>query len=312
MLWRGEGKLLTMIVVVAPGQGSQKPGFLTPWLDVDDVAETLRAWSDLIDVDLVRHGTVSDQDTIRDTAIAQPLIVAAGMIAGAMLSKKLRKDQAVSYAGHSVGEFTAAHLAGVLSAEDAITLVALRGRAMAEAAAVVPTGMAAVMGGEPEEVSAELEARGLVPANVNGAGQIVAAGPKDVLAQLSENPIAGTRVIGLDVAGAFHTHYMASAVDSLREATRTVSFSDPADPLYTNSDGSIVCDGDTVRDLLVSQVSSPVRWDLCMAGFAGHGITRMIELPPAGALAGLAKRGMPGVEALKIDLPDHIDALTLG
>ncbi len=300
-----------MIVIAAPGQGSQKPGFLTPWLDLPEVSDTLSAWSQAIGVDLIGHGTVSDQDTIRDTQIAQPLIVAAGLLTGRLVQKTLGRQTAVSYAGHSVGEFTAAALSGALSDEDALGLVAVRGRAMAHAAAQEDTGMAAVIGGEYDEVAGELTSRGLVPANVNGGGQVVAAGLKTALAQLADNPPSGTRVIPLDVAGAFHTHFMESAVDTLREAATGVDFHTPHSPLYTNRDGSVVSDGDTIRELLIGQVSSPVRWDLCMEGMATGGVTRVIELAPAGALVGLAKRALKGVETVKIDLPEHIESLTI-
>ena len=300
-----------MIVIAAPGQGSQKPGFLSPWLELPGVRDTVGGWSEAIGVDLVTHGTISDQDTIRDTQIAQPLIVAAGLLTGRLIQQRLGADVAVSYAGHSVGEFTAAALAGVLSDEDALGLVGVRGRAMAHAASLEDTGMSAVIGGEYDDVAADLESRGLVPANVNGGGQVVAAGSSTALAELATHPLAGTRVIPLDVAGAFHTHFMESAVELLRDAASAVNFLTPRSPLYTNRDGSVVDDGDTVRDLLIGQVSSPVRWDLCMASFQTDGVTRLIELAPAGALVGLAKRAMKGVEALKIDLPEHIENLTV-
>ena len=299
-----------MIVIACPGQGSQKPGFLVPWMELPGVSKTLGRWSEAISVDLVEHGTVSDQDTIRDTAIAQPLIVAAGLITGRMVQGALGDTRAISYAGHSVGEVTAAALAGAITDDDAMRLVATRGRAMADAAGREATGMSAVIGGEPEAVSEQLRSRGLVPANVNGAGQIVAAGTKNLLADLAAEPPAGTRVIPLDVAGAFHTHFMASAVEAMNKEAHSIPFSDPAAPLYTNSDGSLVQTGDQTRDLLVSQVSSPVRWDLCMEGFVAGGATTLIELAPAGALVGLAKRALPGVVGVKIDLPADIDALS--
>lgn len=298
-----------MIVITAPGQGSQKPGFLLPWLGVPGVREQLETWSEAISVDLIAHGTTSDQDTIRDTAVAQPLIVAAGLLTGRLVKDRVVDHPDVRFAGHSVGEFTAAALAGVLSDIDALTLVAIRGRAMADAASREPTGMAAVIGGEFADVASELEQRGLVPANVNGGGQVVAAGLSTALAELAATPPAGTRVIPLDVAGAFHTHFMASAVETLREAASAVSFHDVTRPLYTNKDGSVVTDGQTIRDLLIGQVSSPVRWDLCMERFVSDNVSDLIELAPAGALVGLAKRAMKGVTTWKIDLPEHIDEL---
>ena len=297
-----------MRVIVAPGQGSQKPGFLTPWLDRPGARDTLSHWSDLTEVDLISHGTVSDADTIRDTKVAQPLIVAAGILTGRALQDKLGEEP-LRYAGHSVGEFAASALAGVFSDDDAMRLVAARGRSMAEAAAKVATGMSAVLGLEYDVLAPQLEARGLVPANVNGGGQIVAAGELSALAELKENPPEGARVIPLDVAGAFHTHFMSSAVDALREVAESVTTYDPVAPLYTNRDGSVVESGSQMVELLIGQVASPVRWDLCMESFARDGVTSLVELAPAGALVGLAKRALKEVAASKLDLPEQLDEL---
>ena len=298
-----------MRIIVAPGQGSQKPGFLTPWLEVPGVEDTLRRWSDVTGVDLVLHGTESDADTIRDTKVAQPLIVAAGLITGRALQAQL-KGETLAYAGHSVGEFTATALAGVLSDDDAMALVATRGRAMAEAAAQVETGMAAVLGLEYDQLAPQLEAKGLVPANVNGGGQIVAAGEKSALAELKENPPEGARVIPLDVAGAFHTHFMSSAVDALAEAAGSVEVSDPTATLYTNRDGSTVTSGAQMVEFLIGQVANPVRWDLCMESFAKDGVTDLVELAPAGALVGLAKRALKDVSSSKLDLPEQLESFS--
>jgi [acyl-carrier-protein] S-malonyltransferase len=295
-----------MFVIASPGQGSQKPGFLAPWLDNPDYRETLARWSTTIGVDLVTHGTTSDLETITDTAIAQPLIVAAGILTGRALLEALPASASLQMAGHSVGEFTAAALAGVLSDEDALRLVALRGRAMAEASAAEPTGMSAVIGGEPQELEAALGHHGLFAANFNGGGQTVVAGSKDALARFAEEPPAGTRVIPLSVAGAFHTPYMSSAVASLAAAAANTIPGEPHYPLYTNRDGSVVSSGETYLSYLVDQVARPVRWDSCMESFASSGITGMMELAPAGALAGLAKRGLKGVPTVAINSPDDI------
>jgi [acyl-carrier-protein] S-malonyltransferase len=297
-----------MRVIVAPGQGSQKPGFLAPWLDRPGARDTLSRWSDLTEVDLISHGTVSDADTIRDTKVAQPLIVAAGILTGRALQDKLG-DEPLRYAGHSVGEFAASALAGVFSDDDAMRLVAARGRAMAEAAAKVATGMSAVLGLEYDVLAPQLEARGLVPANVNGGGQIVAAGELSALAELTDNPPEGARVIPLDVAGAFHTHFMSPAVDALRVVAESITAHDPVAPLYTNRDGSVVESGSQMVELLIGQVASPVRWDLCMESFARDGVTSLVELAPAGALVGLAKRALKEVAASKLDLPEQLDEL---
>jgi [acyl-carrier-protein] S-malonyltransferase len=296
-----------VIIVVAPGQGSQTPGFLEPWLDVDGVREHLDTLSGASGIDLVAHGTVSDADTIRDTEIAQPLIVAASIVTGALLVKG-RRDSVGAVAGHSVGEFAAAYLAGVLSDVDAIRLVGVRGRAMALEASKVATGMSAVLGGEPNVVQARLSELGLTAANMNGGGQVVVAGELGALAALAADPAAGTRVIPLPVAGAFHTAFMAGAVDTLRDAASTVTPSDPTLSIYTNRDGSRVSSGTTYLDFLIGQVSNPVRWDLCMDAFAKDGVTGIIELAPAGALVGLAKRGLKGIPSVAVKSPDDLVA----
>jgi [acyl-carrier-protein] S-malonyltransferase len=296
-----------MIIVVAPGQGSQTPGFLEPWLDVDGVREHLGSLSDASGIDLVTHGTVSDADTIRDTEIAQPLIVAASIVTGALLVNG-RRDSVGAVAGHSVGEFAAAYLAGVLSDVDAIRLVGVRGRAMALEASKVATGMSAVLGGEPDVVQARLSELGLTAANMNGGGQVVVAGELGALAALAAEPPAGTRVIPLPVAGAFHTAFMAGAVDTLRDAALTVTPSDPTLSIYTNRDGSRVSSGATYLDFLIGQVRNPVRWDLCMDAFATDGVTGIVELAPAGALVGLAKRGLKEIPTVAVKAPDDLVA----
>jgi len=297
-----------VIVIVCPGQGSQKPGFLEPWLERAGARELLGSLSEACGVDLITHGTVSDADTIRDTAIAQPLIVAAGILSLDALGEGGGLTDAHGIAGHSVGEFTAAAGAGVLEATDAVALVGIRGRAMAEAAARVATGMSAVIGGDEAEIAVALSTHGLVAANYNGGGQLVVAGELSALATFSETPPAGSRVIPLQVAGAFHTSFMESAVETLRDAASSVTTHDPIRPLWTNRDGSVITDGASFRDLLVGQVSSPVRWDKCMAGFEQAGVTGIIELSPAGALVGLAKRGLKGVPTVGITSPDELPA----
>jgi len=294
-----------VIIVVAPGQGSQTPGFLEPWLDVIGVREHLGSLSEAAGVDLIAHGTTSDADTIRATEIAQPLIVAAAIVTGNVLLDNHR-DSVSAVAGHSVGEFAAAHLAGILSDIDAIKLVGVRGRAMATEAAKTPSGMSAVLGADSAELEAALKAHGLFAANMNGGGQVVIAGSLDALAAFAADPIEGSRVIPLQVAGAFHTEFMAGAVETLRDAAADVTASDPTIPIYTNRDGSRVESGVAYRDLLVGQVSNPVRWDLCMESFATDGVTGIIELAPAGALVGLVKRGIKGIPTVAIKTPDDV------
>lgn len=299
-----------MLVIVCPGQGSQSPGFLTPWLDLPDFADRMSWLSTVAGLDLVRHGTTSDADTIRDTAVAQPLIVASGLISLLALFPHPGDafDVVAGGAGHSVGEITAASAAGVMSAEQAMVFVRERGRAMADASAVTPTGMSAVVGGDADEVSAALERSGLVAANVNGAGQVVAAGTLEQLAALKDDAPGKARVIPLPVAGAFHTHHMRPAVEVLARHAKAISTHDPRALLLSNADGNVVHDGREVLTRLVTQVSNPVRWDLVMQTFAELGVTAMIEIPPAGTLTNLAKRALPGIETVALKTPDDLDA----
>jgi len=297
-----------VIVVVCPGQGSQTPGFLAPWLADPAAAEQLAAYSEAAGVDLATHGTESDADTIRDTAIAQPLIVAAGLLALSRLLAEGRRDRIGGIAGHSVGEITAAAGAGVLAEADALRFVAERGRSMADAAALEATGMSAVIGADEAALTTRLDELGLEPANFNGGGQIVVAGALDALERLRAEPPAGARVIPLQVAGAFHTRYMRPAVDRLAVVASDLDVSDPGITLWTNRDGSVVGSGREFLDLLVGQVSSPVRWDQDMASFAAAGITGLIEVAPAGALVGLAKRALEGVPTVAVKTPDDLPA----
>lgn len=297
-----------MIIVVAPGQGSQTPGFLAQWLEVPGARELVGQFGAEAGVDLLLHGTESDGDTIRDTSIAQPLIVAAGLITLHALNTDGRDAAIGGIAGHSVGEITAAAGAGILTYVEAIRLVAERGRAMAEAAAEVETGMSAVVGGEEDAVLAALDAHGLAPANYNGGGQLVVAGPVEGLAALAAAPPSGSRVIPLQVAGAFHTKYMEPAIARMRAVAQTLEPQDPLTTIWTNRDGSKVDSGAEFLDLLVGQVSSPVRWDRTMESFAAAGVTGIIELAPAGALTGLAKRGLRGVPTVAVKTPADLEA----
>jgi len=294
-----------VLVLVAPGQGAQTPGFLTPWLELPGATDRVGAWSDAIGLDLAHYGTQADADAIRDTAVAQPLLVAAGILSAAALGAMTPG----AVAGHSVGEFTAASFAGVLDDTAALTLVRKRGLAMAEAAAITETGMSALLGGDPEVSVAHLEKLGLTPANVNGAGQIVAAGTLEQLAVLNEDKPEGVRkVVPLKVAGAFHTHHMAPAVDRLAEAAKELAPADPRITYVSNKDGQTVATGAEIVERLVGQVANPVRWDLCMETFKELGATAIIEVSPGGTLVGLAKRALPGVQTLALKTPDDLDA----
>ncbi len=291
-----------MLALVAPGQGSQKPGMLTSWLELPGAADQLARWSAAADVDLGTLGTTAGADAIKDTAVTQPLVVAAALLAAAQLD--LPAD--ILLAGHSVGELAAAAVAGVWSADDAVRLAGIRGRAMARACADQPTSMAAVLGGDPAAVLAALQSRQLVGANRNGSGQIVAAGAADAITELVAAPPDGTRVMPLPVAGAFHTAYMAAAEGALAEAMAEIPVSDPTTTLLTNATGLPVDSGTEYARLLVDQVTRPVRWDLCMATFDRLGVTGVLELPPSGALVGLVKRELTGVATLALKTPEDL------
>ena len=304
-----------MLIITAPGQGAQTPGFLAPWLELPGVADRLGAASELAGCDLIKFGTTASADEIRDTAVAQPLLlgaalIAAGELAGGELAGAGGPREALAdvAAGHSVGELAAGVIANVLAADDAMRLVAVRATAMAEASAAEPTGMTAVLGGDQDAVLAAIARCGLTPANVNGAGQIVAAGSLADLEAFAADPPAGTRLRPLQVAGAFHTRYMAPAVAALRAAAAGVTVEDPAITLLSDADGAAVTTGKEWLERLVAQVATPVRWDMCMGTMTDLGVTAIIELPPAGTLTGLARRALPGVAQLALKTPDRLDA----
>jgi [acyl-carrier-protein] S-malonyltransferase len=300
--YRESGKVFNVLAVLAPGQGSQKPGFLTPWLALPGVEARLRWWSALSGVDLVHLGTEADEEEIKDTAKTQPLLVAAALLA----AEHLPMHDAAIVAGHSVGELAASALAGVLSPEAAVTLAGVRGREMAAACALEPTGMAAVLGGDPDEVVAGIDTAGLYPANRNGAGQIVAAGSMDGLDKFAAEPPAKAKVIRLKVAGAFHTPYMAPAEQALGRVAAGIATGTPTKILLSNLDGTAVDHGPTMVLRLVRQITAPVRWDLCMETLAALGVTAVVELTPAGTLAGLAKRALKGIEIVSVNTPDDL------
>jgi [acyl-carrier-protein] S-malonyltransferase len=299
-----------VLVIVAPGQGAQAPGFLSPWLELPGFADRMHWLSAVAQLDLVHYGTEADAETIRDTAIAQPLLVAAGLVSALALFPHPSDAFKVvgAAAGHSVGEIAAAAGAGAITAEQAMVLVRERGKAMAAAAKAEPTGMTAVLGGDLDAVLAKLAEHGLTPANINGAGQIVAAGTIELLDKLRADPPEGARLRSLSVAGAFHTHYMSPAVSMLERYGRAVSVHDPRTRLISNADGAVVHSGREALDRIIRQVSTPVRWDLCMRTMKDLGATAVIEMPPAGTLTGLIKRALPGVKTLALKTPEDLPA----
>jgi [acyl-carrier-protein] S-malonyltransferase len=296
-----------MLVIAAPGQGAQTPGFLAPWLEFPGVAERIGAWSELTECDLIKYGTTGDADEIRDTAVAQPLLVAAAMAAAGVLGIAARVPDGI-VAGHSVGELAAGAIGGIVTSDDAMRLIGVRARAMAKAAAAESTSMTAVLGGDETEVLAAIERHGLTAANINATGQIVAAGTLAQLEAFADDPPPAARLRSLQVAGAFHTEHMASAVEALAEVAATVTARDPVLTVLSNRDGAAVRTGADWLGRIVNQVSTPVRWDKCMATMRTMSATAFIELPPAGTLTGLARREMPGVALLALKTPGDLDA----
>ena len=293
-----------MLAIIAPGQGSQTPGMLNSWIQDASLKALLVSWSDAIGLDLLHLGTVADAEEIKDTANAQPLIVAASLLGAHALG--IKKFAVTS--GHSVGEIAAAALSGAITEIDALTLVRTRGVEMAQAAASSPSGMSAILGGDRTEVLAAISALSLVAANDNGAGQIVAAGDLQALSSLNENPPTGSRVRALAVAGAFHTHFMQPAVEPLRALASAIATHQVGIEIISNKDGQVVTAGAEVLSRIVNQIANPVRWDLCMETLNSLGVTGVIELPPAGTLVGLLKRAAPEIETFALKSADDVEA----
>ncbi|QNJ91364.1 ACP S-malonyltransferase [Mycolicibacterium fluoranthenivorans] len=298
-----------MLALLAPGQGSQTPGMLSPWLELPGASERLAAWSAISGLDLARLGTTATAEEITDTAVTQPLVVAATLLAHEHVTKAglLAGDAAI--AGHSVGEIAAYAIAGVISPDDAIKLAATRGAEMAKACALEPTGMAAVLGGDEAAVLEALARFDLIPANRNAAGQIVAAGAIAALEKLAEDPPAKARVRVLATAGAFHTHYMAPAAEGYAAAAAEVPTAEPTRTLLSNADGKPVADAADAMSKLVAQMTRPVRWDLCNETLRGLAVTAIVEFPPAGTLVGIAKRELKGTPTYAVKAPSDLDGL---
>ncbi len=286
-----------MLIYACPGQGSQSEGFLLPWIEsYPALTNKLTELSEACGRDLVRLGTVASEEEIKDTANAQRLIVASSI---AIARVALAEKPPAGVVGHSVGEYAAAAIAGVLSDQEAMELVGVRADAMARAASLEHTSMAAVLGGDESEVLAKIESLGLEPANFNGASQIVAAGLKSQISKLVAEPPEKAKVIELKVAGAFHTRFMQSAVEEVKLAAAKLTPKNPRIKLWSNADGALVESGEKFLESLVLQIARPVRWDRCMASFNKKGVI-VAELPPAGALAGLIKRGAPLVSPVAL------------
>jgi [acyl-carrier-protein] S-malonyltransferase len=284
---------------------------LSSWLELPGWAEQVSSWSEASGLDLARLGTTATVDEITDTRVTQPLVVAATLLAHQELTKRgLLTDAETVVAGHSVGEIAAYAIAGVISADDAVTLAAIRGAEMAQACANEPTGMSAVLGGDEAEVLERLHDLDLVAANRNAAGQIVAAGRLTALDKLAEDPPAKARVRALDVAGAFHTEFMAPALDGYAAAAEGIATAEPATRLLSNADGQPVTSASDAMSKLVSQLTRPVRWDLCTDSLRQRNVTAIIEFPPAGTLAGIAKRELRGVPTRAVKSPADLDGLT--
>ncbi|HEX9176021.1 ACP S-malonyltransferase [Mycobacterium sp.] len=303
-----------MIALLCPGQGSQTPGMLSPWLELPGASETLTSWCEVSGLDLVTLGTTATAEEITDTAVTQPLVVAATLLAHQELVRRnllARREisREVLVAGHSVGEIAAYAIGGIISADDAVALAATRGVEMAKACALEPTGMSAVLGGEETEVLARLDELELVPANRNAAGQVVAAGRLDALAKLAENPPEKARVRLLATAGAFHTHFMSSALDAYTAAAANVQTAEPTAVVLSNADGQPVASAEDAMTKLVAQMTRPVRWDLCTETLRQRNVTAIVEFPPAGTLTGIAKRELRGIGTHAVKSPADLDGL---
>lgn len=303
-----------MLALLAPGQGSQTPGMLAEWLELPGAATRMATWSEISGLDLARLGTTATADEITDTAVTQPLVVAATLLAYEEMTRRegacgLEGPVEIIAAGHSVGEIAAYAIAGVISADEAVALAATRGAEMAKACALEPTGMSALLGGDEAEVLARLEALDLVPANRNAAGQIVAAGALAALEKLAEDPPARARVRKLATAGAFHTQYMASALDGYTTVADRIDPAEPTVTLLSNADGRPVSSAPDAMAKLVAQLTRPVRWDLCTATMRERGVSAIVEFPPAGALSGIAKRELRGVANHAVKSPADLDGL---
>ncbi|MFE1315960.1 ACP S-malonyltransferase [Streptomyces sp. NPDC058755] len=298
-----------MLVMVAPGQGAQIPGFLKSWLEEPAFADHIHWLSTVCGIDLEHYGSEADADSIRDTAIAQPLIVGTGLLgARALFSRSAGRPALIDVAaGHSLGELTVAASVGMLSEEQTMVLVRERGRAMAATAAKSEAGMVAVLGGDPDDVQATIERLGLVTVNDNGPGQVVAAGAREAIARLVAEPPAATRIRPLQIAGAFHTPEVEHVAVRLGRCARAITPLTPPARLLSNRDGEVVTDGREMLDRIVRQVSLPVRWGLCMETMTRLGVTGLLELPPASTLTRIARRALPGVEAFALNTPDQLD-----
>ncbi|MGH3899010.1 MAG: ACP S-malonyltransferase [Pseudonocardiaceae bacterium] len=296
-----------MIALLAPGQGAQSPGMLGPWLALEGAQARVAAWSTATGLDLARLGTTADAEEIKDTAVTQPLVVVLSLLAAEELARRMDLPADAPVVGHSVGELAAAAVAGVLTVDEAVALAAVRGREMAAACALESTGMSAVLGGDPDEVTAVLTRLGLDAANRNSAGQVVAAGPHDALTALAQAKPDRTRVLPLRVAGAFHTRFMAPAEQALAEYAAALTGKDPSRPLLSNADGEVVSEGADMMRRLVAQVTKPIRWDSCMATLGTLGVTATVELPPAGTLSNLVKRELKGTITLALKDPEDLD-----
>ncbi|WP_067708379.1 ACP S-malonyltransferase [Nocardia yamanashiensis] len=298
--------------LLAPGQGAQKPGMLTPWLALPGAQERIARWSEISGLDLARLGTTAEAGELVDTATAQPLIVAAGLLAVEQLNALGALGADTMVAGHSVGELAAAAAAGVITPDEAIALAATRGSAMAAACATEPTGMAAVLGGDRAEVLAHIAKLGLVPANFNATGHIVVAGPRPALAELTADRPAAAKVVTLAVAGAFHTDFMAAAQDTVARTIAKLVPREPLRPLLSNADGLPVTSGADALAKIAAQITRPVRWDLCTETIRRSAITAIVELPPAGVLTGIAKRELPRLDRHPIRTPESLTAVLGG
>jgi [acyl-carrier-protein] S-malonyltransferase len=301
-LWGAE-----LLAVVAPGQGSQSVGMLSPWVTDSKAKELVESWSSLISVDLLKLGQSGNAEEIKSTDNAQLLIFITSILSSLHLDFQNAKDGSIIFAGHSVGEFAAYSIAGAFESDQALKIVARRGQSMLAATnAFSKTGMSAVLGGNKDEVISYLREFDLIPANINSNGQIIAAGTLENLDRLANTPLTGTRVRPLEVSAAFHTKYMEPAISQFKEIFNEIKINNSSQIILSNKNGEVLSNPVEIIENLINQVISPVRWDLCQAKMVDLGVTGMLELAPGGTLCGIAKKEIPSVETFAIKSPEDI------
>lgn len=294
------------LALLFPGQGSQFPGMADPWISHPAGAAVLEEASSTLSRDVV--AACRDEELLATTEFAQPALLACDVAAWSVLEAHGVRAEAA--AGHSLGEFAALVAAGALAFADAMELVAERGRAMQAAALERPGTMTALLGLSAEEAAeiCEVAGRGdvLAVANENAPKQVVLSGSVEAVERAEEAARSRrARAVRLNVAGAFHSPLMQSAVVRMRDALSTASFEEPQFPVAANVSGRLIGDRTAFRDLLARHVVSPVRWERSMRTLGEAGFDTFVEAGPGDVLARLVKRTLPDARAIAVGGPDQ-------